>query len=172
MKKFTVLFLVFSTFLLSGLMFAQVRKGADLIIQKKNGQQVRGELIAVRQTSLLLKEYEKGIDVIVDTGDVRVINILKKSQALLGGTIGLLLGGVVGFAIGSPQGTESGFILSKAQTGGIGAAIGGVLCALIGAGIGANLGTDKTISIEGKSEPEIKEVLEELRKKASVKNSQ
>ena len=60
MKKSISLFLMFSILSLSVNMFAKERKGADLIIQKVDGQQVRGELIAVKQTSLLLLERESG----------------------------------------------------------------------------------------------------------------
>jgi hypothetical protein len=70
MKKFTDLFLVFCILALSGNLFAKERKGADLIIQKKEGQQVRGELIAVKENSLLLLERESGADMPVDIGDV------------------------------------------------------------------------------------------------------
>jgi hypothetical protein len=45
MRKFTALILVFSVLLLSGNLFAKERKGADLYIQKKDGQYERGELI-------------------------------------------------------------------------------------------------------------------------------
>jgi hypothetical protein len=39
---------------------AEEKRGATLIIQKKDGQQVKGELIAVKENSLLLKEAESG----------------------------------------------------------------------------------------------------------------
>ena len=41
---------------------------------------------------------------------------------------------------------------------------------LSGAAIGALIGRDKKIKIEGKSDSEIKEILEKLRKKARVQN--
>jgi hypothetical protein len=47
MKKFISLFLVFSILLLSGNIFPKERKGAELIIQKLDGQQAKGELIAM-----------------------------------------------------------------------------------------------------------------------------
>ncbi|MGB6865507.1 MAG: hypothetical protein WBE11_07415 [Candidatus Aminicenantaceae bacterium] len=67
------------------------KPGAKVIIQKIDGQQFRGELIAVKQNSLLLKEYESGGDITVDVEDIAVIKIVKKSKALLGAGIGLLI---------------------------------------------------------------------------------
>ena len=63
MKKLISLFLVVSVLLLSGNMFAQERKGAEGIIQRTDGTQVRSELIAVKENSLLLMERESGADV-------------------------------------------------------------------------------------------------------------
>jgi len=55
MRRFTAVFLVFSILLLSGAMYAKERKGTDLIIENKDGHKLVGELIAVKQNSLLLK---------------------------------------------------------------------------------------------------------------------
>ena len=168
MKRFIASFLVFSILTLSIPLAAKEKKGADLIIQKKGGTQVRGEIIAVKQDSLLLMERDSGADVIVDVGDIRVITNVKKSEALTVGFTGLVLGGVIGYMVGRGQGSESGFMFSKGEAGALGAAIGGVSSALIGAAVG----TDKTIQIEGKSDAEIQEILAKLRLKARVKNAQ
>ena len=172
MKKSVSLFLVFSLLSLSGNMFANERKGAELYIQKKYGYYERGELIAVKQNSILILERYSGADVTVDIRNIRVIKVVRESETLVGGIIGLFLGGVIGYFIGYPQGDEGGFvIISKPIAGGIGAAIGGVSGALVGAGIGIAVGADKTIQIEGKSDSEIQEILAKLRKKARVKNA-
>ena len=63
MLQFISLLLVFSILALSGNLFAKEKRGADLIIQKKDGQHVRGELIAVKKNSLLLLDRESGADV-------------------------------------------------------------------------------------------------------------
>jgi hypothetical protein len=173
MKKFIALFLVFSILTLSGNLFAKKRKGADLFIQKKDGTQVKGELIAVKQNSLLLIERNSGADETVNIRKISIIRIVKKSKTLAGCITGLFLGAAVGYAIGYPQGDEGGFvIISKPLAGGIGAAIGGASCALIGIGIGAAVGADKTIQLIGKSDSEIQEILEELRKKARIRSIQ
>jgi hypothetical protein len=136
--------------------------GAKLIIQKKDGRQVKGELIAVKQNSLLLLDTE-GKDESIDIADIGIIRIVKKSKAL---KYGLLVGGGLGLIGGISQigEEEHGFIPTFID--------GFIFGALIGVIAGAVAGTDKTIQIEGKSEAEIKEVLVELRKKARVPDFQ
>ena len=57
-KKSIALFLVISLLALIGNLLAKERRGAKLIIQKKDDQQVKGKLITVKQNSLLLlSEY-------------------------------------------------------------------------------------------------------------------
>ena len=92
MKKFIALFLVFSILIISGNIFAKERKGAELIIQKKDGFYERGELIAVKKNSLLLKDYASGVDVSVEVKDVKVITIERESKAWAGARIGILIG--------------------------------------------------------------------------------
>jgi hypothetical protein len=142
------------------------RKGAELIVQKKDGQQVRGELITVKNSSLLLLDSE-GADVSIDIADIKVIRIVKKSKAILGASSGLLIGGGGGALLGqAASDTESPNVWI------LGALIFGGLGLLIGAGTGALLGIDKIIQIEGKSDSEIKEILEKLSKKARIQSLQ
>ena len=96
MKKFMSMFLVFSILALSIPLTAKEKKGADLIIQKTDGTQVRGELIAVKENSLLLMERESGADVSVDIEDIKFIDIVKKSKTVTG----LLIGGAIEAFVG------------------------------------------------------------------------
>jgi len=185
MKKFVFLFLVFSILTLSIPLTAKEKKGADLIIQKTDGTQVRGELIAVKQNSLVLMERDSGADVTGDIKDVNIIKIVKKSKTLAWGGIGLVSGAVIGVLGGYLSGDDpAGYgtmwgqrvwmegwftadekaLLSGIAYGIIGGALGGIG--------GAFAGADKTIQIEGKSDSEIQEILEKLRKQARVRNSQ
>ena len=59
---------------------AKERKGADLIIQRTDGTQVRGELIAVKEKSLLLLERDSRIDTTVNIYNVDVIKVVKKRK--------------------------------------------------------------------------------------------
>lgn len=159
MKKFIALFLVFSLLSLSGNLFAKERRGADLVITKKDGQRVRGELIAVKENSLLLKDRGSGGDVTIDIKDIRVIKIVKKSEFLLGAGTGLLVCGGLGAAIHQIEPELAAIIF-----GTIGFFIGGLI------GVGAGL--DKTIQIEGRYDLGVKMVLEKLRKKARIPDYQ
>ena len=152
------------------------KPGAKLIIQKTTGQQVKGELIAVKKDSLLLKDSQTGADVAVDITETETIKIVMKSKGKSGARIGFGIGATLGIAwvtayVIDPEGERSGFFTY------LGAYIGtifilGTPLALLGWAIGGIAGTDETIQIEGKSEAEIKEILEDLRKKARVPNFQ
>ncbi len=169
-KKLISLFLVISVLSLSGNMFAKERKGADLIIQKTDGQQVRGELIAVKQNSLLLLERESGADVTVDIEDVSEITHAGKSKVFQGFGAGLVVGSFLGATVGA---VASKYVYGDGSEITIGSAVIGGLAGLIAGGyIGESAGKDVTIQIEGKSDSEIQEILEELRIKARVKNAQ
>ena len=179
MKKFTALFLVFSILLLSMPLAAKERKGADLIIQRTDYTQIRGELIAVKQTSLVLLERESGGDVTINVDEIGIIVILKKSKALFGVVLGVLIGGISGALIGRAAADKEGtkffdmspminIMLYGTLVGVIGAIIGGSIGGVLGAGAGKG----ETIQIEGKSDAEIQEILEKLRKKARIKNAQ
>jgi len=52
----------------------------------------------------------------------------------------------------------------------VGGVIGGVAAALIGGFIGMSLGKEGTIQIEGKSDSEIQEAMDKLRKKARIRD--
>ena len=178
-KKFISLFLVFSLIMINCATLSRLEEkrekrkkhGANLIIQKINGQQVSGELITVKPSSLLLLNTE-GKDVSVDIEEIKVIAVVKKSKALSLGAIGLA-GGVglilVFFAfleiISVGHAKELGFEgITEAS---VGAGLSGFL---LGAIIGGSAGKDKTIQIEGMTGSEIEETLDKLRKKARIRD--
>ena len=189
-KKFTALFLIFSLVMINCAALKRLEEkrekrkkhGANLIIQKINGQQVSGELITVKPNSLLLLNTEgKGVSVRIE--EINVITVVKKSKASTGIGIGLLIGGASAAYFGPKnRETEDLGILnilyifyliwpplwfkygwgSIVLFGSIGAVFGGI--------IGSALGTDETIEIEGKPDAEIKEALDKLRKKARIRD--
>ena len=172
MKRSVTFLLIFSLLALSGNLHAK-KKGVELEILKKDGKQVRGELIAVKQSSLLLKESEKGTDESVDITDIGVIKIVKKSKA---GT-GAIYGGLIGFVLGVIILHATDSELANDPEGGIGANIisgllGGAGGSLLGAIAGVALIPDKKIQFEGKSDSEIQEILEDLREKARIPDFQ
>jgi len=152
--------------MLSANLYAKERRGAILIIIKKDGEQIEGELIVVKKNSLLLFV---GKDVSIDIEDIKIIRIVKKSKVLKGMGIGLLIGAGGGAILGYAQGDDYGTMAMTAE--GKALAFGmafGFLGLLTGLGFGAAAGTDKTIQLEGMTDSEIKEALEKLRKKARI----
>ena len=164
-KKLISLFLVFSLMMLSVNLYAKERRGAKLLIIKKNGQQVEGELITVKPNSLLLLNKE-GKDESVGIAEIKVIKIKKKSKALLGALIGGPCAWFIYGFIGTKD-EDAWFSYKAAEVpGALVFGTGLLLGGLIGAG------ADKTIQIEGRLDSEVKEVLEKLRKKARIRDYQ
>jgi len=168
-KKFISLFLVVSLLALSGNLYAK-KRGAELLIQKKNGSSFKGELIAVKENSLLLLQ-DSVVDVSIDIEDIKIIRIVKKSKLLKGMGIGLLIGAGGGAILGYAQGDGYGTMAMTAESNAL--AFGMAFCflgLLTGLGLGAAAGTDKTIQIEGKSNTEIQKTMDKLRKKARIRD--
>ena len=173
MKKLIALFLVFSIIGLYGNLYAKERRGANVEIYKTNSKtkmggtpwetpNIKGELIAVKESSLLLLDSDSGADVSIDIGDIRVIIIMKKSKALIGAGIGFVA-------------PAAGMAAMGAYIDGLYAAwsvIIGFPSAVLGAIIGGALSRGNTYQIAGKSDAEIKKILEDLRKKARVPDFQ
>jgi len=170
MRKLISLFLVFSIICLYGNLYAKERRGADLVIQKSDGQQIKGELIAVKESSLLLLEHDSGADATCVVGEIKTTTIVKKSKrgkgALYGFGLGAIGGGLAGGLLVEPE--ES----TRVNNALFGVIFLGAIGALTGLIVGGFLGKDKTIQIEGKSEAEIKRILDDLRKKARIPNFQ
>jgi len=162
-KKFISLFLVVSLVVLSANLYAKERRGAKLIVTKKDGWQIEGELITVKPNSLILLNTV-GKDMSVGIADIKVIRVMKKSNALLWAGLGFLVGVGPGALIGYRVGWRTS---EGALYGGV---IGGLAAALIGGYIGLSLGKEVTIQIEGKSDTEIQEALDKLRKKARIRD--
>jgi hypothetical protein len=177
MRKAVSWILVVSILSLSGEMFGAGRKGAELYIKKKDGHFERGELIAVRQSSLLLLDRYSGADVAVDIDDIRSIRIERKSLAREGAYIGLFIGAGSGAVIGAREAEKDkneNFLsawFSEFQFAAYGLLLG-LAGLIIGGILGQVVSADSTIQVEGKPDLEIKKILEKLRKKARIKNAQ
>lgn len=175
-KKLVALFLVFSLITLHGNLFAKERRGVELEIVKKGGQpklkgtpwekaDIRGELIAVKKSSLLLIDSESGADVSVDVNEIKFIRIVKKSKVGIVGIFGLSVGIILGLASGSGSLLGMTTVQQKVLT--LGTVFG-----VAGALIGVSIGKYENIQIEGESDLEIKVILAKLRTKARVPNFQ
>ena len=110
-------------------------------------------------------------DVSVDVVNIRVITHVRKPKLLLRAGFGLASFLVVatGTAIQADVSDQPGLADQTALGLGL---IAGLTAGLIVFFTGGFLLKDKTIQTEGKSDSEIQEILEYLRKKARVKNAQ
>ena len=174
-KKLLSLFLVFSLVTINCASLRTTggkreKHGAKLLIKKKNGQLIEGELITVKKDSLLLL-FARRMDVSVGIEEIKVITIVKKSKALLGAGLGFLIGGAAGALLGfaSADDDPDPFWTAE-QIAGIAAISYGLVGLIIGGIAGLTSGIDKTIQIEGMSDSEIQEALDKLRKKARIRD--
>ena len=165
-KKFIALFLIFSLVMLSANLYAKERRGAKLIVTKKDGQRIKGELITVKPNSLLLLNT-KGRDVSVKIEEIKEIVLMKRVNALGGAMAGFLIGGLVGGKI-IVTGTTP--LDSIDETALIGILLGGALGSLAGIVIMKELAGKEKIQLEGMTDSEIQETLDYLRKKARIRD--
>jgi len=173
MEKAVSLLMIIFLVGLSENLIAGERRGAMLIVLKNDGSQENGELIAVKQKSILLLGAFSGTDVSVEVTDINTIKIVKKSRALSGFGFGSLMGGVSGAAIGFLMGGDppnQWFSFSAGEKALIGGAALGIVGGLVGLTAGALAGADKTIQIGGKSDLEIQAALAGLKPKARISN--
>ena len=170
MERIVSLLLVFSLLGLTGSLLAGERRGAMLVVQKKDGFQAEGELIAVKQNSILLLGSSSGAEVSIDVPDIKTIKIVKKSRVLSGLGLGFLIGGGAGAGLGLLSGNDQpGWFSWTAGAkaivlGGTFGIVGGIIGLIAGAGAGHT----QTIQIEGESALTVQAVLSNLKPKARI----
>jgi hypothetical protein len=195
-RKFMSLFLVFSLLTINCAYLNRVeekrerksRKGARLVIEKMDGQQITGELIAVKKKTLLLIDSKAEIDISIDVRKIKFIKVRRKSKVLKGMGIGLSVGGVSGMLIGATKNIDGDdekipFFLKiifpflffipnpeRARNSVSGFLIGGGAGLLAGTILGVVAEKNSHIQIEGMSDLKIQETLDKLRKKARVRD--
>jgi len=151
--------------MLSVNLYAKERRGAKLSVWKIGDQKIKGELIAVKEDSLLLLESESGADVSVNIKDIAEIRTVNKASVTTGAVFGILIGGVIG--VFWPIGTS---VASDGEESGIMAGI------LIGSGVAlisvliGHMAGSKRYVFSVMTDQEIQEALDYLRKKARVRD--
>ena len=164
MKKNISLFLVISLLMLSVNLFAKEKRGANLKIWKKDGRLIKGELIAVRENSLLVLDTE-GKDVNIEIHDITFIGIKRKSKALKGFVLGTLIYGASHAILFRNYNSLGNLIWSSSVVGG---SIGVLIRVLSVSGVFSP--KYKIINLAGMSPEKFKETLDKLRKKARIRD--
>ena len=172
MKRFICLGLAVSILLLSGSGPAfGARKGSHVIIVKKDGGKMEGELIAVKRSSLLILGSRSGADESVDLSDIMTVEVQNRSKPLTGMLIGAAAGTLVGLA-SKPEPPETTVEKVVAIFTG-GDAMYVPVIALAGTTVGLTggllAGKDKSIRIDKLSAPGTNAALKYLAKRARVK---
>jgi hypothetical protein len=168
-----ILFVFFLLFLGQHLVWAG-RTGALLKVQRTDQQVVEGELIAVRETNLILVDSTSK-DVTIDINEVNLIVIDKKAHPWMGAALGMVVGGIVGVAIAPSKRvnevTDIFTLPTEELMSKTGYGLGGMLAGgVLGGVIGAALGSDSQIVVAKMSPAERKRLLIKLRSKARIKN--
>jgi hypothetical protein len=140
---------------------AKERRGTQLVISKRDGVVVQGELLAVKEENLIIMDESTPGGVTVSLRDARLVKVVKQGKAgpILGfALLGGFVGGATGYAVGSGH---DGFLsdIDKVAGGAIGAGIGIVAGGLVGIVAGSN----KTFTIANADPASIRNVIDHLR---------
>ena len=166
-KQFIILILTF--FILLGNLSAKDRKkGADIIVQKKDGTTIKGELLAVKNDAIILMDSLNLSGITMKSKEIQKITIAKKSGFFKGLGLGLVIGGGSGALLGLASGDDKPGLFSmtageKTAVGGLGF---GILGALAGGIVGAIKGIDESVALEGRTPEEMERVLRKLNTKS------
>ena len=148
---------------------------SSLFCKKKDGTVLNGELLAVKDHCLILKDAS-GVGLSQAIDDLTILSVRKGSHLLAGLCIGLAAGTAMGAGIGYASGQDDwGHRLedvffygyrSRAGSAMIGAVLGALGGAVAGAVIGHATSAPTTINLVSKSPEQIEKILVWLRSKA------
>ncbi len=155
-KQIIAVVLLFLVVLRPGISLPRDGREAVVVITLKDGQEVEGELLAVKQDPLLVLKRLPEEGVTIALVDISKVKIAKKPKILLGGAAGFLAGAGIGALWGRSHAVDEdvGVFFGGVIFGGIGTVIG--LMA------GALAGLDPVIVLAGRPEPEVKFALGRL----------
>ena len=145
--------------LLTPSLAAKARRGAEIIVNKNDGTIVRGELLAVKGTQLLIMDGLAGGGISVSLADAKLVKVVNPAGFAIG-FLAVVGGGVAGGFIGHAAGTHSKNTIA-------GPAIGTALGAGIGAGagliVGLVAGSGKKLKIAGTDSDSVEKAAARLR---------
>ena len=143
------------------------KAGANVVITKKDGTQVAGELISVKREFISVMDAGSGVN--VDPKEINVIEVKAKSKrgnAGAGLLIGLISGAAIGFVASGGMSRLSGSGGGIVDVRGIGAIIGAPLGAIMGLAAGNSAASGKTYKLGGAPINVTEEILSKLDKQA------
>lgn len=144
---------------------AKERRGADVLIRKIDGAEIRGELIAVKTNALLVLSQE-GRDVTVGSEEIDSVKVIMKAHPWRGAGIGLL----VGIAAGALYGlTNPGTAEPDSLYPPVFAAVLAIPGAIVGSIASGVIARDITHIIQGDPSRFYEASLNDLRKRARVR---
>jgi len=173
-QKIRVIILTLSFFCLLGNLSARDRKkGADIIIQKKDGKTIKGELLAVKNNEIILMDSINLSGIKLKSEEIQKITIARKSGFFKGMGLGLVIGGGSGALLGLASGDDKAGWFSmtageKSAAGGLGL---GILGALAGGIVGAIKGIDESVALEGRTQEEMDRIFQKLNTKSRFPQS-
>lgn len=166
MKRLLAAALIVSFVAFPGLLSAQARRGANVVVTLRDMSQVAGELIAVKPDSLLIVSFI-GKDESIPLTDIEYIMTKGKGKGGVGFGIGFLAGGVAGGVFAAHQIREHRTEMPT-FTAIFAPLLAGSLTGLVGLAIGSGLRSNDTIRIAGVPEENLAKALASLRKRARV----
>jgi len=134
-------FIVFLTLaVLAPGLLAGARKGANVIVKKRDGQVLRGELLAVRGEDLILLDPSTSSGITESLRNIGTVTVVKTKSKKIGE---LVAGGAIGAALGLlifPQSKDPADAETKLTPAGaaMAGAIGGVFWGALLFGLGSN----------------------------------
>ncbi len=170
LQQFLIAVVIFSLFC-PGNLWAK-RNGAQLQITKLDGDVIEGELLKVKDNSLLVMTTGSETGVTVDMNEIIQLKIKKKRTFGKGAVPGLLVGVGIGIVAGLAGNYDGeGFIKSKGE----GAFASGLTLGVLGLGVGGITGSlggqyYKKIQVQGKSPYKIRKIMLKLKEMARFKD--
>ena len=162
-----LLFFYLILILIVPLFEAKEKRGADVLIRKTDETEVRGELIAVKSDSLLILDFKTGADITAYVNEIFTIKVIKKSHPWKGAKIGFLVGAALGAIYGLVWPGDEEPTAYFPMVYGATFAVPGVLAGAITSGM---IAIDRTYPIQGLPLGSVNVTLNDLRKKARVKD--
>ena len=147
---------------------AGAKAGARLKIVTKDGTIVQGELLAVKDRSLLVAGGNYDSSSAIELDDIRDLAIVGKSKTQLGSGIGLLGGAAAGAIIGAAIPVrETGYFalpdLDRWRNTAYGAGIGFFAGGIVGAIVGSGMHQEERLIVASVYQLEPGELLKKLR---------